>query len=268
MLAKFVAVVKLIEFLSLVLQTTIATMSGQPAAPPSVEDMWQIILQQKQEIAEGRKEIQRGKLELASFREYMEEKMVPLEEVVFAPKRMSKRDRDAEVERATKAFRNAGDKRTVGFLADLRIDVQERQEALQELNSCREEAEDGVLGDFKWKSPTFKDKFNATMEYLLEEAEAARRKLVELLDHYHIAKDSKWGWTAVDSIRLAAPSTMAGTLSLFMSSQSCCMRRRGRSSRRPRRMLTLQPKTNPLEGSVGVLGLGSPPASHPPLGTR
>ena len=60
-------------------------MSGQPAAAPSVEEMWQIILQQKAEIAEGRKEIQRGKLELASFKEFMEDKMVPLEEVVYAP---------------------------------------------------------------------------------------------------------------------------------------------------------------------------------------
>ena len=176
-------------------------MSGQPAAPPSAEEMWRIILQQRQEISDGRKEIQKGKLELASFREYVEDKMVPLEEVVFAPKRMSKKDREAEVERATRPFKSTGDKRTVGFLADLHIDVQERQEALQDLNSCRVVAEDGVLGSFKWDSPTFRDKFNSAMEYLIEEAEASRRKLVELLDHYHIAKDSKWGWTAVDQYK-------------------------------------------------------------------
>ena len=66
--------------------------------------------------------------------------------IVFAPKRMTQRER--EVERATRAYRNPGDKRTVGFLADLRIDIKERQEAIQDLNSCREVSDDGELGDF------------------------------------------------------------------------------------------------------------------------
>ena len=55
-------------------------MSGQQAAPPTPEEMWQIIQLQKAEILEGRKEIQRGRVELASFKEYVEEKMMPLEE--------------------------------------------------------------------------------------------------------------------------------------------------------------------------------------------
>ena len=180
-------------------------MSGQPAAPPTPEEMWQIIQLQKAEILEGRKEIQRGRVELASFKEYVEDKMMPLEEQVFAPKRLSKRDREAEVERATRPFRNPGEKRTVGFLADLRIDVQERQEALQELNSMRSPGEGEELGDFRWRSSSFRDKLCSTMEYLLEEAEASRRKVVELLDHYHIAKDSRWGWKAVEEYK--APST-------------------------------------------------------------
>ena len=45
-------------------------MSGQ-ATPPSAEQMWEIILQQRKEIAEGRKEWEEGKRELAAFRDYV-----------------------------------------------------------------------------------------------------------------------------------------------------------------------------------------------------
>ena len=46
-------------------------MSGQATPPPSAEQMWEIILQQKREIAEGRKELEEGKRELAAFRDYV-----------------------------------------------------------------------------------------------------------------------------------------------------------------------------------------------------
>ena len=46
-------------------------MSGQATPLPSVEQMWELILQQKREIAEGRKELEEEKRELAAFRDYV-----------------------------------------------------------------------------------------------------------------------------------------------------------------------------------------------------
>ena len=125
--------------------------------------------------------------------------MVPLEERVFAPKRMSQRER--EVERATRSYRNPGEKRTVGFLADLRIDIKERQEAIKDLNTCREVNDDGELGDFDWECEENRAKFNAFVEFMAEEAEKGRRKMVDLWDHHVIARDSKFGWTAVEQYK-------------------------------------------------------------------
>ena len=70
MLAVIVDVVRMNEFLNLAVAVNFINMSGQ-ATPPSAEDMWEIILQQRKELAEGRKELEAGKQELAAFRDYV-----------------------------------------------------------------------------------------------------------------------------------------------------------------------------------------------------
>ena len=127
--------------------------------------MWQIIQEQREAFS--------------NFRSYVRDNMVPIQEKVFAPKRMGQREREIEVERATRNFRNPGDKRAVAFLADLRIDIKERQEALEELNSCRVVDSEGELGDFAWDEPEARKKFYAFVEFVAEEAEKGRRKMIE-----------------------------------------------------------------------------------------
>ena len=60
------------------------------------------------------------------FQEYVADNMIPIQELVLGPKRLSQRERDLEVERYTKSYKNASDKKAVGFLADLKIDIRER----------------------------------------------------------------------------------------------------------------------------------------------
>ena len=165
-------------------------MSGQgqvPEGAPSSQEMWQIIQEQRESFA--------------NFRDYVRDNMVPIQEKVFAPKRMSQREREVEVERATRSFRNPGDKRTVAFLADLKVDIKERQEALEGLNDCRAVNSEGELGDFAWDKPEVRKKFSAFVEFVAEEAEKGRRKMIELWDHYAIARDSKFGWSAVGQFK-------------------------------------------------------------------
>ena len=63
----------------------------------SHQELFKLVLEQRKQLEETRKE-------LGEFRSYVGSKMVPLEEKVFAHKRASYREREAEVERATKAF--------------------------------------------------------------------------------------------------------------------------------------------------------------------
>ena len=93
-----------------------------PEVAPSSQEMWQIIKDQQEAFS--------------NFRDYVRDNMVPIQEKVFTPKRMDQREREIEVERATRSYRNPGDKMAVAFLADLKIDIKERQEALEGLNNC------------------------------------------------------------------------------------------------------------------------------------
>ena len=68
--AFIVDVVRMNEFLKLAVADNFINMSGQ-GAPPSAEEMWEIILQQRKELADGRKE-------LSDFRDYVSDKMVPI----------------------------------------------------------------------------------------------------------------------------------------------------------------------------------------------
>ena len=159
----------------------------------SHQELYKLVLDQRKELEETRKE-------LGEFRSFVRSKVVPLEERVFAPKRASHRER--EVERATRPYRSPGDKRAVGFLADLKIDLRERVEALKELNSCREEDEKtGELGEFDWEPEENRSKFTAFVNFIAEEVERGRRKMVDMWDQYAISKDSRFGWGAVSQFK-------------------------------------------------------------------
>ena len=88
-------------------------------------------------------------------------------------------------------------KRQVGFLADLKIDIRERQEAISHLNKFREVEEDGSLEDFDWARGDTKKEITAFVEFISEESEDGRRKMLKHWDHYAIACDSKFKWQAV-----------------------------------------------------------------------
>ena len=59
--------------------------------------------------------------------------------MVLGPERLSQRERELEVARATSSFKNAADKKAVSFLADLKIDIRERQEAVKRINKLQVE---------------------------------------------------------------------------------------------------------------------------------
>ena len=99
---------------------------------------------------------------------------------MFSPNLASYREKEAEVERATKAYKGLGEKRAVGFLAGLNIDLRVRVEVLKELNSCRyEDSKSGELGEFHWKPEGIKDKFTPFGKFIAEELERGKRKLVD-----------------------------------------------------------------------------------------
>ena len=108
--------------------------------------------------------------------------MVPIQELVLGPKRLSHRERDLEVERYTRSYKNASDKKAVGFLANLKIDIRERQEAVSRLNKFWEVEEDGSLGDFDWARGDTKKEITAFVEFISEESEDGRRKMLEHWD--------------------------------------------------------------------------------------
>ena len=91
-----------------------------------------------------------------------------------------------------------------------KIDIRERQEAIEDLNKCRVVDEDGELGDFAWERAKTRKKFSAFLEYVAEEAEKGRRKMIEQWDHYAIARDSKFCWRAVDQFKRSKPLSMGG----------------------------------------------------------
>ena len=93
---------------------------------------------------------------------------------MFTPKRLDQREREIEVERTSRSYRNPGDKRDVAFLADRKIYIWERQEAIKDLNKCRVMDEDGELGDFTWDRAETRKNQTALVKYVEEEAEKGR----------------------------------------------------------------------------------------------
>ena len=61
-------------------------------------------------VLDQRKQMEADRKEFADFRRFVGSRMVPIEEKVFALKRATNRERQAEVERATKGYQNLGDK--------------------------------------------------------------------------------------------------------------------------------------------------------------
>ena len=161
----------------------------------SHQELYKLVLDQRRELEVSRKEF-------ADFRSFVGRRTVPLEEKVFAPKRATYREREAEVERATKAYHNLGDKRAVGFLADLQIDLRERAEAFKELSSVRfKDKETGELGAINWDRESNRDKIAAFLNFIAEDLERGERKLIDQWDQYAIAKDSRHGWATVKEFR-------------------------------------------------------------------
>ena len=131
----------------------------------SHQELLKLVLDQKQQMDQDRKEF-------AAFRSFVGSRMVPIEDKVFALKRYSNRERAAEVERATKGFTNLGDKRTVGFLADLQLDLKEKAEAFKDLSSIRRVNEEtGELGPINWDKKSNRNKIAAFLDYVSEDIE-------------------------------------------------------------------------------------------------
>ena len=149
-------------------------------------------------VLDQRKQMEADRKEFADFRRFVGSRMVPIEDKVFALKRATNRERAAEVERATKGYTNLGDKRTVGFLADLQIDLKEKAEAFKDLSSIRSvDEETGELGPINWDKKSNRVKIAAFLDYVAEDLERGQRKVEDLWDQYAIARDSRHGWSTV-----------------------------------------------------------------------
>ena len=166
-------------------------------AVPSQAELFAMVKNLQKERKEDKEQLARQEKRFKDFNTYVQDNMVPIKEIVLGPKRLSQKDRELEVERVTRSYKNYADKKAVGFLADLRIDVRERAEAVARLNKFRDVLEDGSLGDFSWDKPETKKEICAFVDFVGEEAEDGRRKLLEQWDHYAIARDSKWAWATV-----------------------------------------------------------------------
>ena len=157
---------------------------ANPGLLPSQEQMFEMIrdLQKKAKEEKARKDQKIAALEgqFEDFNEYMKDNMVPIKEKVLGPKRMSQKDREYEVERVTRSYKRAADKKAVGFIADWRIDVRERQEAVVRLSKFREVFEDDSLGDFSWDKEETRKEILAFVDFIGQESEDARRKLLEV----------------------------------------------------------------------------------------
>ena len=57
--------------------------------------------------------------------------------------------------------------------------------------------DDGVCGDFDWSKEDTKKELNAFVEFISQESEDGRRKMVDHWDHYAIARDSSLKWNTV-----------------------------------------------------------------------
>ena len=97
---------------------------------PSQKQLWEMLQQQQKLVEQEQKDFLDQPSKFKEFTEYAADNMVPMQELVLGPKRLTQRERDLELARATSSFKNASDKKAVGFLADLKIDIRDRQEVV------------------------------------------------------------------------------------------------------------------------------------------
>ena len=67
---------------------------------------------------------------------------------------------------------------------------------MERINKLREEQQEGGR-DFNWEDPETRAEINAFIEFISEESEDGRRKMVDQWDHYCIARDSSFKWDTV-----------------------------------------------------------------------
>ena len=79
----------------------------------------------QQKSREYEEKLERLENRFQDFNQYVQENKVPIKEIPLDPKRLSQKDRELEVERVTRSYKNPADKKAVGFIADWRIDVRE-----------------------------------------------------------------------------------------------------------------------------------------------
>ena len=158
--------------------------------------------QLKQLVLTLQREREQDRREFQHFKHFVGHRMVPLEEKVLATKKYSNRERAAEVERATKRYTALGDKRTVGFLVDLHLDISEREEAFKDLASIRRiDRETGEPGPINWDKRENREKISNFIDLISEDIVRAKRKVTDLLDQYAIARDSQQGWKTVQQFK-------------------------------------------------------------------
>ena len=168
---------------------------AQVPAELSNQQLHQLVLTIQKEKEADRKDF-------AAFKRFVGHRMVPIEEKVFETKKYSNRERAAEVERATKRYTSLGDKRTVGFLADLQLDINEREEAFKDLSSIRRiDRETGEPGPINWDKRENLEKISQFLDFMNDDIIRAQRKVTDLLDQYAIARDSRQGWKTVQQFK-------------------------------------------------------------------
>ena len=92
-------------------------------AVPSQAELFAMVKTLQKERLEDKEKLARQEKRFQDFNTYVQDNMVPIKEIVLGPKRLSQKDRELEVERVTHSYKKSADKKAVGFLADLRIDV-------------------------------------------------------------------------------------------------------------------------------------------------
>ena len=90
---------------------------------PSQAELFAMVKTLQKERLEDKEKLARQEKRFQDFNTYVQDNMVPIKEIVLGPKRLSQKDRELEVERVTRSYKKSADKKAVGFLADLRIDV-------------------------------------------------------------------------------------------------------------------------------------------------
>ena len=154
-------------------------------------------------------------------------------------------------------------------MADLKINIRERQESMERLNKFRMKDDAGVSGDFDWANGDTRSEINAFVEFISEEMEDGRRKMVDLWDHYSIARDSSHKWNTV--VQCKRPKTFehgADNVPPVHKLQELSLEEKAEKLKKAERDAKYKLAKPPLEGRLRDMGESTPPASHPPIGIR